>query len=112
MPEPATALCPACHVPLICTFAFPRFEFYCLDCGRHLDWLEPEPGNAVEHEADYQARLAEWMQHAGAALITPQSKLVGCERCSAGGWHAEHVTAAEILADQNARRWLITRQRT
>ncbi len=57
MPDAPTALCPACGVPLICTFAFSGHEFYCLDCGGLFDWLDPVPGNAVEHEADHAARL-------------------------------------------------------
>lgn len=110
MTSPAVALCRACDVPLICTFAWPRFEFYCLDCGGHFDWLDPAAGNPAEHDAELQARMSEWVTHAGAALITPQSWVEGCEQCKPRReYHSAHATEAEILADQNARRWLIER---
>lgn len=105
-----TALCPRCGAPLIGTFAWSKFEFYCLECAGHYDWLEPVEGDSATHAEQLAALTAEWEEHAGRKLLAPHAWHTGCEQCAPRVEpHIAHATPLEILEDSNARRWLIDR---
>lgn len=105
-----TAMCPRCAVPVVCTFAFRRAEFYCLDCGRCLGWLDPDSAATTPALlADSEARAREFEENAGRHLIVSGSRLDSCEKCKAGEDHPLHVTEAEKVADATARTWLVER---
>ena len=106
------ALCRSCDAPLISTFHWRGKEFYCLECGRLHEWLEPESAEAdtPEIKARYEALHAEWLAHAG-DLITPGSWLRDCELCRCHQeYHADHATPAQVDADRQARAWLVERR--
>lgn len=50
------ATCPTDGEPLVLTFEWRGFEFYCVVCGRHLDFLEP---TAAEETPELMARHAQ-----------------------------------------------------
>lgn len=108
-------MCPTCDVPLVATLAFRKFEFYCLDCGRHLGFLDPDGREETpELVADMDARKAEWDEHAGLKLLTANAWRGSCERCTIGDYtatHASHATSEEVLADAAAREWISGRVR-
>lgn len=104
------AMC-RCGVPLVATFAFARYEFYCLDCGDHLGWLEPGAADETpELVADMDARKAEWVENAGRKLLVHGAWNGDCDRCRLGGEsHVQHATDAEREADAAAREWIRSR---
>lgn len=106
------ALCP-CGAPLIGTMAFPKAEFYCLECGRHLGFLDPSMGKAsAKLTARYEALQAEWDENVGNALIPPRSwRLDTCDKCHVGGEpHSTHATTEELAAHDAAIAWLEERR--
>jgi hypothetical protein len=73
--KPPLACCPNWNheelVPLIPTFVFPQYEFYCLECGRNVAFMGPRAGESTpELEARYlwpvlrAARCREPARHA------------------------------------------------
>ena len=107
------ATCRPCGAPLIPTFAFSGFEFYCLECGLLYDWFfgpkaaEPTP----ELAARYAALKAEWDEIAP-SLIGGGAMLHDCITCRAKREpHLEHASADEIAAHQDALEKLRERAR-
>lgn len=104
------AMC-VCGAPLVSTFAFQGYEFYCLECGRQYEWLEPRAQPATpELEARHDALRAEWREHAARKLLIDGGYHRDCERCNRGEPHIAHATAEEIAADREARAWLTDRR--
>lgn len=97
------AMCPACKAPLICTMAFSKFEFYCLECGRRYGWLDPIP--AIETPAitrRYEKLKAEWDEIAP-ALIGGGVRLKNCESCTTRDQpHWDHASGDEKAAHEAA----------
>lgn len=96
-----------CHVdvdePLVSTFAFAKYEFICMACGRLYGWVEPLPAEPTpELEALADQRKAEW-QALEDGLIVARSWLKDCAQCKSGPYHSEHATPQEIEADRAAR---------
>ncbi|HEY1690084.1 MAG TPA: hypothetical protein VGF95_14610 [Solirubrobacteraceae bacterium] len=109
--DPKMAMCPSCNEPLISTFAFRGYEFYCLCCGRHLEFLKPVGAEVTpELTARQEALQAEWDEHAGRKLLI-SGWYDDCELCKARdeGYHREHATNEERDADRQAREWLVDR---
>lgn len=107
------ACCPRCRVPVVPTFAFRGAEFYCLDCGAKLGWLEPLARTVTpELQTDYDERLAEWREHAGNHLITTGMWHKDCDRCDdgRGSQHHEHATGDEWEAHGRALKWIASRR--
>lgn len=95
---PKTAMCRRCDVPLVATFAFDQFEFYCLDCGGKYGFLQPKPADETpELVAECDRRLAEFTENASALI--PGHKM-------------KFATEAEIEAHQSAMQWLSERAAT
>ena len=93
------ACCPRClhRPPLIATFAWHKFEFYCLDCGGKFGFLQPlsKKGNEV---AESHARLqAEWDEHVEDGLITQGRE--------------DRATPEALAAHEAALQWLRDRVR-
>ena len=109
--EPKMAMCPTCAAPLISTCAFPKYEFYCLECGWLGGFLSPVPAMPTPELAARHAELmAEWGEHASNNLLTPRSWLSACEKCKSGEeYHSDHATDEEREADRTAREWLAER---
>ena len=105
------ATCPRCSAPLIATFAFAKYEFYCLDCGNHLGFFGPRAAEPTpELDARYEGYLAEWQEHAGSRLLVVGARHRGCAECEGGQYHLDHATDAEREADRAARAWLAERR--
>lgn len=108
------ALCPGCAAPLIGTFHWARFEFYCLDCGRHVEFLAPDQGEPTfELLERMEAYQAEWAEHAAGQLVTSHAwRPEQCALCRVGGaYHEQHATAAEWGDHQQAVEWIAARIR-
>lgn len=97
-------------VPLVATLAFRKYEFYCLDCGSHLGFMEPDAADETpELVAEMDARKAEWDENAGPKLLTPNAWRESCEQCRLGDYaatHVSHATDEEKAADVAAREWI------
>lgn len=108
------AMCRTCpDTPLISTFHWPGAEFYCLDCGAHLGWLEPcGAAETPELLARLRALEAEWKENAGPKLLTQGAWLRGCPRCDAERDynHAGHATVEEHAAHEAAVAWIAKRR--
>lgn len=64
------ACCPRCGDPLVSTMAWDRFEFYCLSCGGHFGFLEPDgKPETADLLALTEARREEFRELANGALI-------------------------------------------
>lgn len=104
------AMCRRCAVPLVCTMAFSKFEFYCLDCGDKLGWMSPDGADETpELLADMHAREAEWKESAGGKLLIVGAWHKDCDQCRLGdngATHIQHATDEEIAADAVAREWI------
>jgi hypothetical protein len=106
------ACCPTCEAPLIFTFAFAHYEYYCLECGRKLDFLEPVARTTTpELLARHAALQKEWDTHVSGKLIDTGALRPGCVHCSCGESHHAHATDAERGADVVARAWLVERMK-
>ncbi len=101
------AMC-RCGAPLIATMAFPKAEFYCLECGAHLGFLDPYPAEATaDLIARQEALQAEWDEHAGPKLRVGRWWLRDCGKCGVGhDYHEVHATEAEREAHGAALAWL------
>ena len=90
---PPVAMCRRCDEPLVSTFAFDKFEFYCLDCGGHFGWLEPGSAEPTPTRvAAMNARQEEFNQHAS-GLVPDSRREKQPERD-----YEEHHAAMEWLA--------------
>lgn len=105
------ACCPSCGAPLIATFAFRKYEFYCLECGAHVEFLRPRAlPPTPELLARYDALKAEWDANVGDRLILDGGYRRDCEKCTVGGQqHRTHATEEEMLAHAAALGWLARR---
>lgn len=91
------ACCPRCPdlTPLISTCVFRGAEFYCLECGAHVGFLSPKPGEPTpELRARHEQLQAEWDEHAGDLIVD--------------GREARDAMAGEL--DKIAREWLAERR--
>jgi hypothetical protein len=106
-PPRPLACCRVCGAPLIATLAFRKYEFYCLECGRHYDFLAPSGRQPTpELKARYQALLEEWNEHAG-KLIVDGGNYSDCETCTSSREpHELHATDDERAAHDAAIAWL------
>jgi hypothetical protein len=115
------ALCPDCVTPLIATIAFSGAEFYCLDCGARLGFLNTRAANRTTALVEDRAvRQAEWDAHVAGDLLVEGGWHDDCEECgarplprsvqrilgSADAGHAAHATPAELAAHDRAMAWL------
>lgn len=107
------AICPACTAPLVSTFHWRKKEFYCLDCGRLWDWLQPfNQDETPDNLARMEAYIAEWCEHAGARLVTVGAWREDCPLCKdpATGRmldsHDHHATPEEWAAHGEAIDWI------
>jgi hypothetical protein len=101
------ALCPDCDAPLIATFAFSGYEFYCLECGRKVTFFGPKPAEpSAELDAQYAELKAEWDEHVGAKLVARGSRLTDCPLCRGGEDHSVHATQEEWAAHKATLAWL------
>lgn len=112
---PQMAVCPSCGAPLISTMVFPKFEFYCLECGGKFGLMTPEAAKETPAlRARYEALRTEWREHAP-AIISPCSWKTDCEACAPhrrDNPHAAHATDEEIAAHEAAMAWLAERVRS
>ena len=83
------AMCPRCKDVLVCTFAFRKYEFYCLRCGWLGGWLDP---NAATETPTRLARMetvkAEWAPFERRLLTTDKFAHASAEEKQA---HTEAV---------------------
>lgn len=102
------AVCPRDGAPLISTILFPKAEFYCLECGARLGWLDPAAAKPTsELDARYEALKAEWDEHAAPRLRVLRVWFRDCEECMKHGpYHEAHATEAEREAHDAAMAWL------
>jgi hypothetical protein len=103
------AMCRGCGAPLISTFTFSGYEFYCLECGKRETFFGPKGATPTpELDARYEALKAEWDEHAGAKLLPVGARLADCEQCRDGeGYdHRQHATEDELAAHVAAIEWL------
>lgn len=85
------ATCPYDGEPLMATFERAGFEFHCLRCGRWIEWLAPNRGNAEQLQArhdELRARFDAGERGPLADLVEPVHDLAadtidGCEACAA-----------------------------
>jgi uncharacterized protein (DUF983 family) len=98
------AVCPHCGAPLIGTLAFAKYEWYCLECGRHYGYLEPKvgadtPGLAMRAES----LQAEWDREIRGKLIPERGYLNNCQACAAHlDYHMDHASDTQLAAHQIA----------
>lgn len=110
MSDAPLAVCRSDGAPLVSTFAFRGYEFICLECGRKYGWLDPEAVEATpELNERHEALRAEWVEHAGAKLLTSGSRHRDCEKCAGGEFHLDHATPEEHEAHDRALAWLAER---
>ncbi len=84
-----------CGAPLVMTFAFTKFEFICLECGRQYGWLEPcEMPATPENEARMDALAAEFAEIAP-KLLTRGEIRRDCPQCDTSHDHLSHATEEE-----------------
>lgn len=95
------AMC-TCGAPLVSTFAFRHFEFYCLECGRRYGFLDPQgapetPALIARMDAAEEEfrRLAEGLIAEGGRLLDD------CDSCRAED-HMLHATPEELVAHEAA----------
>lgn len=89
------AVC-GCGAPLVSTFVWDGYEFYCVECGRHFEFFGPRSAPATDELVARHAALDAEFRALAADTITPGAKLHGCDQCSAGaGSHLAHATADE-----------------
>lgn len=102
------ACCPNCGAPLISTLDFPKYEFYCLECGHHCGFLSPVAGEPTPERTErHEALQAEWDEHVGRKLLLHNGWLHDCERCQPHAEaHAAHATSEEWAAHEEALAWL------
>jgi hypothetical protein len=104
------ACCPRCTepTPLISTMAFPRAEFYCLECGGHFGFLSPRAETATpELKARHDELRAEWDEHADPFLRVIRAWFEDCEACARRGeYHVEHASPKERAEHSQALAWL------
>lgn len=91
-----TAGCPRDRTPLIATIAFPKAEFYCLECGGHFGFLDPVPLEPTpEINKQMEALQAEWDEHvAGKIIVGDRIHYSKPDR------QAEHDAAMEWLKER------------
>ncbi len=97
------AMC-RCGEPLVHTFAFSGAEFYCLSCGSHYGWREPD-GKVETPEliAWMKAVEAEFVELGGRDLLGGGLIRRDCETCvRTGQVHLGHATAEERAAHERA----------
>lgn len=119
------ACCPRDGAPLVSTMAFSKAEFYCLDCGSHLGFLDPRRGDPEDAGlvTRMEAYEAEWKDNAGGKLLTAGGYHRDCDKCwkeprTDGGTpsgmlepHTQHATPEEWEAHEEALTWLKQRVR-
>jgi hypothetical protein len=91
------------------TFAFPKYEWYCVECGHRYGMFGPQSKDATPKLRDrYIALKTEWDRFAGSRIITPNAWYgpERCSQCDPDHPHIDHATKAEIQDDADARRWL------
>lgn len=103
-----------CGAPLIYTFVFPKYEWYCLDCGTKYGMFDAIIVHNPDEELCERERtyLEEWDENVSGRLIVPRSWLTNCLKCKMGDEHAmhyQHATEEEQQADIKAREWLDSR---
>lgn len=106
------AMCPSCNVPLVSTMAWPRAEFYCLDCGRHLGFMSPVGAEETpELLEDMESRRVEFEENAGSKLVG-DFWLEDCDECDPGrsSYHSAHATAEDWEEHEQAIEWLEERK--
>lgn len=98
------ACCRGCGEPLIMTFAWSRYEFYCVNCGAHLGFLEPQAKEPTpELDARYEELKAEWEALGGSALLGGGIMRTTCKTCvDAREPHVLHATDDERAAHESA----------
>lgn len=107
------ACCPDCDEVLVGTFAFPKYEFYCLNCGGRYGWLSPR---AKDETPELLARIeeltTEFEENAGKHLINGGLMLDSCAKCKDEHEpHIYHATDEEKLNHEEALNWLRARRR-
>jgi hypothetical protein len=93
----------ACGAPLVGTFAWPKKEWICLECGALYEFFGPGVVDATDALHDrYDALLAEWGEIA-AKLLAGGVMLSTCASCTAEHEpHWNHATAEEKAAHHAA----------
>lgn len=99
---PSVAVCPDCSLPLVPTMAWTRCEWYCLDCGKPMGFLEQRaifdpPPDLTERAAEVQV---EWDEHAAALLPAGREDFT------------ERFNPERYAAHEQALVWLGQRART
>lgn len=102
------AICPSCGAPLISTMAWPKYEFYCLECGGHYGFLQPRSvESTLELSERYNRLKYEWDKCAGPKLRIVNGWFADCEKCKPHDeYHSAHATKSEHQAEQAALAWL------
>ncbi len=101
----------ACGAPLICTFAFAKHEFLCLDCGRQYDWFGPEKKEPTKKNLKLRDEYAAEWEPIGRVLIERGTLRRDCAWCNVNEDHLSHATTEERAAHEAALEWIKKRIR-
>lgn len=90
-------VCDYCQIPLVWTFHWAYYEYYCLNCGGH--WGMLGAGERVELTSVLrsQSRQFRKLWRSMARCLNPESKYTrdGCNKCSEERDHRLHLSAKE-----------------
>lgn len=95
------AMC-ACGEPLVATFAFRGYEFFCMTCGRKYTYFGPQ-GQDATPELIARSDAAEAALRAIEKDTIPGGmyRLGSCDACKAEP-HLTHATPEELVASEAA----------
>lgn len=107
------AVCPRCTSVVVSTMHFAGAEWYCLDCGAPIAYLDAVPATpTIERVAEMRTVEAEWMTNAGPRLLTPRSRRVDCHKCASRREdHDRHASRLEVELHEQAVEWMAARRR-
>lgn len=92
-----------CGEPLICTFLFDGYEYYCLCCGRKYGWLEPKTERETAELLARQHELEVEFAPLASDIINPSAQRRDCGLCrDKGEPHAQHATEEERARSSDA----------
>ena len=101
-------VCNECGIPLVWTFHWAYYEYYCLGCGGHWGMLGAGKRIKSTPELEKQSKYLRKLWKALGHYLTPESKCTrtGCLKCQTSNDHREHLSKKEIRENKIATKIL------
>lgn len=97
-------VCDDCRIPLIWTFKWRGFEYYCINCGGHWGMLGAGENVGLTPELKKQNKVIKrvWKTLAHHLLGDGGYTRIKCKKCLVDRYHHDHLTKSEIRKDRLA----------